>query len=105
MMITGVEICISPFHPREHVADAVYPYYGHPLYRWVYRLIMRRPAPPTMERGRKIMEDGPIIVIGGRAHCSLRQADAIKRMLARENRDLFSMSHGPCDIPKVFTPR
>lgn len=85
-MFGGMKILVSDHWPRNHVGHEVYSYYGHPLYQWAYRLVMRRPVPPTMERGRRIIRDeDPVIYMGHTILCSPRQEQQLKAAIARQH--------------------
>lgn len=78
-----VRVFPSDFWPREHVGDTVYSYLPHPFWRWVWRTILRREFPLSMERGARIYQDKPMVMDRhtGAVYCSHRQAAEINRAL------------------------
>lgn len=81
-----VTIWPSDFWPRDYVGDEVYPYRGHWFWQWLrgrfgigYGL--------TMERGRRIYQDKPMVMNRqtGSVYCSRRQAHQLKAAIARQS--------------------
>lgn len=81
----GMNVMVDVNWPRDHVADAVYSYLPHRFWLWMWRTILRREFPPSMERGHKIMQDrDPVIYLGRDIICSPRQFEELKRAIAAQ---------------------
>lgn len=76
----------SDHWPRDYVGDEVYSYRWHPFWQWLAR-VTRRAAPLSMERGRPIYHDKPMVMEKqtGRVYCSHRQYHEVKRAVAAQN--------------------